>query len=594
MSITEEISNLIAKSKELRSAKDNTAEKYADEAYEKAKQISNTSLMLQAKMEKAFYYLNVKPDFNKTEELTQEILATAEVHDNIDVLTAARNVLGISYDVKGNYMDARSCYLDNITLLENTPNLSRDLKNTLGNAYHNLSKLYQQVETVDTKVDYLDKAVSLFESIEENSGLARIWNLKASMLPSEAPIEQRLELFKTALAYFEKGTEIVGHTLCIGNVGLCYCHLGEYEKGVNMLKDAYRRILKTNTPPHISFTLFQLGEALRMKGDHEEAITHLQEAEKVLLEANGKVYLNVIYQEWATNLAALGRFEEAYEKMHLFMMQVHERLQFDRQSAEAEARLKFELEKKEKEAALIRKRNEEIELYNEKLRQSNDELNQFAYVASHDLKEPLRMVSNYIQLLEKSFSAPLSDDQSTYVRYVNEGAKRMYKLIDSLLVFSRATMDPELKLINLNDVVDEVERVVLSTSTKEVNIIADELPSVLGDHSQMLQLLQNLVSNAVKYNDKSPVEIRISYVPEPRAHRIVIEDNGIGIAPQYREKVFEIFKRLHNRETYSGTGIGLSICKKIVHRLNGKIWIEDSALGGSAFIFTIPKRSITS
>lgn len=590
----EEIKELIAKSRQLRTSKDATAELYADEAYVKAVEAGDVELMLKAKMEKVFYYLNVKPDFDKTEQMALEMLAVPEIHNDIEVLTSTRNILGISYDVKGNYMESRTCYLDNITLLENTPNLSKDLKNTLGNAYHNLSKLYQQVESGENRMQYLDKAVAVFESINENNGLARIWNLKASMLPQDAPIEERLELFKTALTYFEKGGEASGYLLCQANVGLCYCHLGQFDKGIAMLIEAYEKLATANTSPHISFTLFQIGEALRMKGDHEEAIKYLEKAEKVLMDANGKVYLNVIYQEWATNLAALGRFEEAYEKMHMFMMQVHERLQFDRQSAEAEARLKFELEKKEKESALMRKRHEEIELYNEKLRQSNDELNQFAYVASHDLKEPLRMVSNYIQLLEKSFKTELDEDQLTYVRYINEGAKRMYKLIDSLLVFSRATMDPELKLVSLNDVVDEVERVVHSTSSKPVDIHADELPSVLGDHSQMLQLFQNLISNAVKYNDKDVVQIRISYIPEPRVHKIVIEDNGIGIAPQYREKVFEIFKRLHNRESYSGTGIGLSISKKIVHRLNGKIWIEDSKLGGVAFMFTIPKKSAIS
>jgi signal transduction histidine kinase len=108
----------------------------------------------------------------------------------------------------------------------------------------------------------------------------------------------------------------------------------------------------------------------------------------------------------------------------------------------------------------------------------------------------------------------------------------------------------------------------------------------------MVQLFQNLTSNAVKYNDKPEILIKVSYEPEPRGHKFTVQDNGIGIAPQYREKVFEIFKRLHNRESYSGTGIGLSICKKIVHRLNGKIWIEDSELGGVAFVFTIPKKSV--
>lgn len=584
----------MSKSKELRTKKDATAKKYAEDALAKAELIGKIDLALKAKLQILYHYLNIEPNFDITERLALEMLAMPEIKNDLDVFTTTRNILGISYDVKGNYMESRNCYLDNITLLENSSNLNKENFATLGNAYHNLSKLYQQVETGgQEKTEYLEKAIRVFERIEDYNGLARVWNLKASILPESAPIQERLDVFKTALAYFEKGRETVGHAICLANVGLCYCYLGQFDEGLTLLQDALKKVRETNTPPHISFTLFQIGEALRMKGEHAEAIKYLEESEKILLDANGKVYLNAIYQEWATNLAALGRFEEAYEKMHLFMMQVHERLQFDRQSAEAEAKLKFELEKKQKESEQMRRRNEEIELYNEKLRQSNDELNQFAYVASHDLKEPLRMVSNYIQLLEKSLTGKLDDDQGAYVRYVNEGAKRMYKLIDSLLVFSRATMDPELRLVNLNDVIDEVERVIESTSTKPVNISTDELPSILGDHSQMVQLFQNLISNAVKYNDKAEIEIKISYEPEPRGHRFIVEDNGIGIAPQYREKVFEIFKRLHNRESYSGTGIGLSICKKIVHRLNGKIWIEDSQLGGVAFVFTIPKKSIS-
>ena len=589
----EDIEELLKKSKELRARKDTAAKQYAEEALAMADKLGDVDLQLKARLQILLHYLSIEPNFDITEVMALEMLSYPEIKNDVYVFTTARNILGISYDIKGKYMDSRNCYLDNITLLESCADLNKENLSTLGNAYHNLSKLYQQVETGSLeKFQYIDKGIAAFEKAEDYNGLARMWNLKASFLPDDTPIQERLTLFQKALSYFDKGEELLGYTLCQSNIGLCYCHLGKYDEGIALLYNSLERVRGIKAPPHISFTLFQLGEALRMKGDHEGAIKHLEEAEKVLIESNGKVYLNTIYQEWATNLAALGRFEEAYEKMQKFLLEVEDRLHFDRQSAEAEARLKFELEKKEKESEQMRKRTEEIELYNEKLRQSNDELNQFAYVASHDLKEPLRMVSNYIQLLEKSLKGNLDDDQTAYVRYVNEGAKRMYKLIDSLLVFSRSTMDPYLRIVNLHDVVDEVERVIESTSTKPVSIISDELPAILGDHSQMVQLFQNLTSNAVKYNDKPEILIKVSYEPEPRGHKFTVQDNGIGIAPQYREKVFEIFKRLHNRESYSGTGIGLSICKKIVHRLNGKIWIEDSELGGVAFVFTIPKKSV--
>jgi light-regulated signal transduction histidine kinase (bacteriophytochrome) len=201
------------------------------------------------------------------------------------------------------------------------------------------------------------------------------------------------------------------------------------------------------------------------------------------------------------------------------------------------------------------------------------------------------MVSNYMQLLEKSFQKELTEDQASYMQFASEGAKRMYTLIDSLLIFSRATADTAFQDVDLNDVIDEVTRIVVSSSNRAVNINCGEMPAVLADHSQMVQVFQNIVANAVKYNDKEAVLISISHTIEDDAHRITIADNGIGIEARYREKVFELFKRLHHRDTYSGTGIGLSICKKIIHQMNGRIWIEDSPMGGAAFVFTIPMQT---
>jgi len=198
-----------------------------------------------------------------------------------------------------------------------------------------------------------------------------------------------------------------------------------------------------------------------------------------------------------------------------------------------------------------------------------------------------------MQLLEKSFDSGLSDDQATYIRYASEGAKRMYGLIDSLLVFSRATMDTDLKSVDMNDVLDEVLRVILSSVNRKVHIDSDELPTIDVDHNQITQLFQNLIANAIKYNDQQEVIIHIAYKSEEDQHRFSVEDNGLGIEEQHREKVFDIFKRLHTRDSYSGTGIGLSISQKIIHRLNGRIWIEDSILGGTAVIFTIPKKEST-
>lgn len=584
-----EIEQLLEKSKSHRQKNDAQGSAFADEAYMLAQQSNNTQLIIAALKERINNATSIRSDLAEADKLADELLGILDVKKNPIEGGIIYNTRGIYNDVKGNYMASRNYYLETIGLLGNRTDLSNEGKVILGNAYYNLVKLYAQIEVDEDRNVYLQKAVETFESAENNDGLARVWNLKASILPKDAPIEERLTLFEKAFAYFEKGNDIKGRTICQANIGLCYCHLKQFEKGIGTINDALTGIKKSNHAALIGFILFQMGEALRLNGDHQGALDYLKQAEETMFSANAKVYLNVVYKEWATNLAAIGDYKEAYDKLLKYIDQVSGRLTFDRQSAVEEARLKFELEKKEKESDLLKKKNEEIEIYNQKLRSSVDELNQFAYVASHDLKEPLRMVNSYMQLLEKSLHNQLTEDQASYIRYASDGAKRMFSLINSLLDFSRIAMDSRLTEVDLNAILSEVLRIVLSGTEKQVEVNADKLPSITADYNQMVQLFQNLLSNAIKYNDKQKVELRITCTPKPWANIISIEDNGIGIAPQYREQVFDIFKRLHHRDSYSGTGIGLSICKKIVHSLNGKIWIEDSKLGGTAFVFSIPK-----
>jgi light-regulated signal transduction histidine kinase (bacteriophytochrome) len=229
---------------------------------------------------------------------------------------------------------------------------------------------------------------------------------------------------------------------------------------------------------------------------------------------------------------------------------------------------------------------------NEMLLRSNQELEQFAYVASHDLQEPLRKVSSFCDLLEKEYGDKLDGDGKQYMAYVVDGAARMRRLIQDLLLYSRIQSqagEPQdvdgnqaLKeaLYNLEGAIEDAGAVVTH----------DELPIVKADGRQFAQLLQNLIGNGIKYRGEASPKIHVS-VEDDDSHWIFsIKDNGIGIAPQYHEKVFGIFKRLHGRGEYSGTGIGLAICKRIVDRLKGNIWIESEEGEGSTFRFKVPKR----
>jgi light-regulated signal transduction histidine kinase (bacteriophytochrome) len=225
------------------------------------------------------------------------------------------------------------------------------------------------------------------------------------------------------------------------------------------------------------------------------------------------------------------------------------------------------------------------------LKRSNDELQQFAYVASHDLQEPLRMVASFTQLLAERYDNQLDDKAKKYIHYAVDGAVRMQLLINDLLAYSRiGTKAKPLETIDLNTVLGEViNNLKINIDEAKAIITNEELPEVQADASQLVQLFQNLIGNAVKFRGTGFPHIHISARDEGREWRFSVRDSGIGIDPQYADKVFTIFQRLHTREEYPGSGIGLAICKKIVERHGGRIWFESELGKGTTFFFTISK-----
>jgi signal transduction histidine kinase len=229
----------------------------------------------------------------------------------------------------------------------------------------------------------------------------------------------------------------------------------------------------------------------------------------------------------------------------------------------------------------------------EALENANRQLTDFVYVASHDLREPLRKISSFGQLLQKSLQGKLSDDDQENLNFMTDGSERMTMMIDGLLTYSRVnTKDIVFETVDLNKVVENIKRLELGMLIEETGCVIEvpePLPKVHADPVQTEQLLQNLVANGIKYRDKGvtpKILIRAKEVSESKV-RIEVQDNGIGIAPEYRDEIFKMFKRLHSRKEYDGCGIGLSVCKKIVERHGGKIGVESEPGKGSTFWFTL-------
>jgi PAS domain S-box-containing protein len=249
------------------------------------------------------------------------------------------------------------------------------------------------------------------------------------------------------------------------------------------------------------------------------------------------------------------------------------------------------------------KAEKELEQQREELARSNAELERFAYVASHDLQEPLRMVTSYLQLLERRYKPRLDGDALDFINFAIDGSNRMKTLIGDLLAYSRVgTRGKEFAPTDCEAVLRQVLLNLKATiQENKATITNDSLPTILGDPVQMEQLFQNLVGNAIKFHGEQPPKIHIGIAlthssPLPlgkekgvrEEYLFTVSDNGIGIDPQYFERIFILFQRLHNREEYPGTGIGLAICKRIVERHGGRIWIESQPGKGATFFFTLP------
>lgn len=226
----------------------------------------------------------------------------------------------------------------------------------------------------------------------------------------------------------------------------------------------------------------------------------------------------------------------------------------------------------------------------EALKRSNHDLQQFAYVASHDLKTPLRSISGFIQLLERKYAPSFEEGAQNLINRTRDATRRLEQLTDDLLTYARINSDmTPFALVDLNDVTTEVTHLLDAVINETgARVVVSRLPQVRGIRSQLVQLLLNLISNALKYCKGRTPLIRVSAVRQGNDWQLCVEDNGIGIEEKHYERIFEVFKRLHGQNEYAGTGIGLAVCRRVVHHHGGKIWVSSVAGQGSTFHFTIP------
>ncbi|WP_445173757.1 ATP-binding protein [Microcoleus sp.] len=289
---------------------------------------------------------------------------------------------------------------------------------------------------------------------------------------------------------------------------------------------------------------------------------------------------NVLLQEEITSRLAV---EKTLQEKNLILQQeISTRRAVEKALQEQNLVLQQEISNRQRAESALLKSNQE-------LARSNAELEQFAYVASHDLQAPLATIASYAQLLEKRYKDKLDSQASKFIGNIVQGCTRMQTLIDDLLEYSRVGRSQ--KPFQLTDCNHAVEQALanLQGAIRQTQAVVTyrELPPVMGDISQLVQLFQNLVGNSIKYRHDAPPVVHITACKQEKDWLFSVSDNGIGIATQHQARIFQIFQRLHTQKEYSGTGIGLAICQKIVERHGGYIWVESKPGQGSTFYFTL-------
>jgi signal transduction histidine kinase len=281
-------------------------------------------------------------------------------------------------------------------------------------------------------------------------------------------------------------------------------------------------------------------------------------------------------------------FEYSRERNREGLQRAYDEL--EKRVEERTSALQEAIQSLQKEISERRRAEEALKEKTEELARSNRDLEQFAYVTSHDLQEPLRMVTSYVQLLARRYKGKLDSDADEFIGFAVDGATHMWKLINDLLSYSRVGMrGKELEPTECEMVLNQsLNNLKVAIEEKGAVVTHDPLPTVIADSPQLGQLFQNLIGNAIKFQGNEAPRIHVSASRNGNGWTFSVRDNGMGIAPEYAERIFIIFQRLHNRKEYPGTGIGLAICKKIVEWHGGRIWVESEVGKGATFYFTLP------
>lgn len=536
-------------------------------------------------------------DYNEILNYGKEALSISEAHADIEKEIITSSNLGVYYASRLDYKSAITYFFSS---LEKSRAIQFD-RQTAQNLI-NLGTIYARLFNPKESLSNYQAVVEKYDQVLVDTTRTIIYNNIGNIHFEEKSYEESKKNFQKSLALAEQIHYNEMIALALAHLGKLSCEEHDFKSALSYADRANELLEDLGDVNAKSINLLNFAKLAHQSGDFETAILHLKEGIEISKKVRNEENEIACYRLLAEFYRDKKEFENAFYFKTLYAEKQEDYLKKMRNRQILDQEIKFATREKEQQIdaltqanqlqAMLLQKQEEVKRANEQLTQANKELKQFAYVASHDLKEPLRMIGSYTQIIHKKLATELDENTQTYFHYVTDGVDRMNNLLDGLLKYATVGRGAQnLKVIDLNDTMviclANLRLLIEETKTK---LVVDELPSILGISSLLSQLFQNLISNAIKFRDKDTVpEIIIRNEEKENEYLISIKDNGIGIKDEYKEQIFVIFQRLHARTDYEGTGIGLAICHKIMQRMGGKIWVESEYGNGSTFFITFPK-----
>ena len=556
-------------------------------------------------------------NFEEAFQFNIQCLETYEKMPDSTGISKALYALGSLFYYQKNYEKALDYYTSSLKIAQSIQDNSL-IYIGLGSS----GATYERLNQTDLSIFYNEKALELAEQINVKTSIAyAAHNLGSNYLTIGKP-QKALKLFQKSLLIKKETKDKWGQIGTLRALANTYREMNNPIQAIVYLEEALAISKEINSKTRVLEIYGYLADAHKEAGYTSKGFEYLKRyinlQDSVLNEATLKKMSDIQgeyeFQKKENEIALLtkqGEIDSLRFYMLLAMVSVLLLISFfilrqnnlQKKSNQLLEEKNREIQLKNEEVSLaysmqqqinqlLEEKNEKIRHQNELLENSNEDLKQFAYVASHDLKEPLRMIASYTSLLKRRYIAQLDDTAQEFMHFIVDGAKRMDILLSDLLSYSRANSQvissDKVNLQNVLIMVNNNLQEQLYRQNAHIDIDYNNLPAVQGNQTHLIQLFQNLISNGIKFRGKAKPLVKIRCKQQDNQNIFSIQDNGIGISPENKEAIFEMFRRLHTREEYEGTGIGLATCKKIVERHGGKIWVESEIGQGSTFYFTLP------